>query len=312
MLKHLSLQLCLLLLLVSCAKKVNESKSDRSIQPQTGETTGSTQGGSAGGATGGDAGGTSGGSTGDSTGGSSGGTSGGTSGGSSGGTSGGTTGGAEPVISVFTGSSADAHNGINTTGFADAIEYSEPIRIDFNRFKKGKYIKLGALSLNKFEFSVGAEKRRTASPVDTLENAFGNKVYKFKIENPVSQNGKKGIDSGIETNSGLLAPIKKITGIWKFGRPISFWGASLIDVESSAKSRAKLRLFNCQSALIKEIPVEYPGKENGNKEIHFLGFVSEVANICTVTLTVGDHSLIGGVTDGVLRGIAIDDFVFGE
>lgn len=306
------LNICFMLSLVSCAKKANEPKKNRVFQPQTGETVGGTTGGTSGGTSGGTVGGTTGGTSGGTTGGSTGGTVGGTSGGTSGGTTGGTTGGSEQNVTAFFGNSADAHRGIETTGFSEAIEFSDPNRVDFNQFKKGKYTKLGTFAEHKFEFSVGAEKISGNTPVDTLENAFGSKNFKFKIENPVSQNGKKGIDSGVETNSGLLAPVKKITGIWKFATPISFWGASLIDVESSAKARAKIRLFDCANHLIKEIPVEYPANETGNKQIHFVGLVSEVANICTVSVTVGDYSLIGGLTQGIFRGIAIDDFIFGE
>ena len=306
MMKLLVLNFCLLLCLASCAKKAGDSGNQRVVQQQTGETTSGTTGGTTGGTDGGATGGTDGGTTG----GTDGGTTGGTDGGTSGGTSGGSTGGPTPVT-LYIGNSSDAQGGIDSTGFSDDVDLSRATEIDFNQFKPGKYTKLGTLAENKFEFTVGAEKLKGKEPVDTLENAFGTKTYKFKVENPVSQNGTKGIESGIETKSGLLA-IKKITGIWKFAKPVSYWGANFIDVESSAKNPAKLRLFDCGSKLIQEIPVAYPDNENGNKQIHFVGFVSDKANVCAVSVTVGDYSLVGGITMGLFRAIAIDDFVFGE
>jgi hypothetical protein len=319
MMKLLALNFCLLLCLVSCAKKAGES-GQKIIQPQTSETDGGatggadggTTGGTDGGTTGGTDGGTTGGTDGGTTGGTDGGTTGGTDGGTTGGSDGGTTGGSDPYVTLYFGNSSDAHSGVDTTGFSSDVNLSNATAVDFNEFKKGKYSKLGTFAQNKFEFTVGAEKLKSTDPVDTLENAFGTTTYKFKIENPVSQNGKKGIESGIETKSGLFAPIKKITAIWKFDRPISFWGASLIDVESSTQAYAKLRLFDCESNILEDIPVIYPDKENGNKQIHFVGFVSSEANVCAVSLTVGDFSFLGGLAQGLFRAIAIDDFVFGE
>ena len=300
MMKLMVLNFCLILCLASCAKKAGESESRRVVQPQIGETTGETDGGSTGGSDGGT---TAGGTVGGSTGGSDGGT-------ASGGTEGGSTGGSNPVA-LYIGNSLDAQSGIETTGFSDAVDLSSATEIDFNQFKPGKYTKLGNFAENKFEFTVGAERLKGQEAVDTLENAFGTKTYKFKVEKPVSQNGIKGIESGIQTKSGLFA-IKKITGIWKFAKPVSYWGANFIDVESSSKIPAKLRLFDCDSKLIEEILVAYPENENGNKQIHFVGFVSDKANVCAVSVTVGDYSLIGGITKGLFRAIAIDDFVFGE
>lgn len=291
MMKLMVLNLCLLICIASCAKKTGDSgHKPRVTTPQTGETTAGSIGGSDGGDDDSD---------------------GGFVGGSEGGTVGGSTGGSAPTITLYIGNSSDAHSGIETTGFADYVDLEKATEVDFNQFKKGKYSKLGTLAEDKFEFTVGAEKLKDKDPVDTLENAFGTKTYKFKVENPVSQNGKKGIESGIETKSGVFA-IKKVTGIWKFAKPISYWGASLIDVESSAKAQAKLRLFDCGSKLIKELPLVYPDGENGNKQIHFVGFISDTANVCSVTVTVGDYSLVGGITQGLFRAIAIDDFVFGE
>jgi hypothetical protein len=300
------LQLCLLLCLVSCFKKSSNKPGSTSVQPQVGETAGGTAGGTEGGVDGGsEDGGSEGGSD-------DGGSEGGSEGGTEGGSDGGTDGGAEPYVSFYFGSSEDAHSGIDTTGFSSEADLSSANVVDFNQFKKGKYSKLGTMAANKFEFTVGAEKLSNKEPVENLANAFGTATYKFKVENPVSQNGKKGIESGIETNSGLFAPIKKITGIWKFAKPVSYWGASMIDVESSSKAPAKIRLFDCNSNLLEEIPVVYPDEENGNKQIHFVGVVSSEANICAVSVTVGDYSLLGGLTQGLFRGIAIDDFIFGE
>jgi len=312
MMKLMALHFCLILCLASCAKKAGES-GQKVVQPQTSETNGGSTGGTDGSTTGGTDGGTTGGTDGGTTGGTDGGTTGGTEGGTTGGTDGGTTGGgSDPYVSLYFGNSSDAHSGVDTTGFSSDVDLSNATAVDFNQFKKGKYSKLGTFAQNKFEFIVGAEKLKSTDPIDTLENAFGDKTYKFKIENPVSQNGKKGIESGIETKSGLFAPIKKITAIWKFDKPISFWGASLIDVESSPQAPAKLRLFDCESNILEDIPVTYPDQENGNKQIHFVGFASSEANVCTVTLTVGDFSFLGGLTQGLFRAIAIDDFVFGE
>lgn len=308
MMKLMALHICFLLCLVSCFKKESNKPGQKTIQPQIGETDSGSDGGSEGGTEGG----TDGGSDGGTEGGSDGGTEGGFDGGTDGSTDGGSDGGAEPYVSMYFGKSSDAHSGVDTTGFSANVDLANANEVDFNQFKTGKYSKLGTFAANKFEFTVGAEKLSNKEPVGNLTNAFGTTTYKFKIENPVSQNGKKGIESGIETNSGLFAPIKKITAIWKFDKPVSYWGANLIDVESSSKAYAKLRLFDCSSNLLEEIPVVYPDEENGNKQIHFVGFVSSEANVCAVSLTVGDFSFLGGLAQGLFRGIAIDDFVFGE
>lgn len=306
--------LVLLLLLAftaSCAKKAGDSGSSERSRPGIGGSSGGEN--STGGASGSSSGGTS--TGGSSTGGesSSGGSTGGSSssGGSSGGaSSGGTTGGAEtPTLTLFVGSNSEGRAGAFSTGFEAAVDMDSATEINFDNFKKGKASLLKGGEFLTFEFST-LEESKSHKPRKTFAEFFGKKTYRFSVEKPIKQNGVKGEGGGVDT--GFHGITKRVVAAWKFSEAVSFFGATLIDLESSKKVQATLKAFNCSDELLEQLPIVYPNNETGNKQIHFVGVKSSEANICRVTITVGDSPGWIILHNGSLRGIAVDDFFYGQ
>jgi hypothetical protein len=211
---------------------------------------------------------------------------------------------------MYIGNAADAHRGIDTTGFATAINLSWSTRVDFNQLKAGS-----AFSLNdpNYKFTVKQEDINPNCGRHTLYDFFGKTIFRFRIENPVSQDQATGKDMGIDTESSSR-DTERVATIWKFKKAITHFAATLVDVESTKNIPAKIRLFDCQDKLIKEMPFVYPNNEDGNSQIHFVGFSTTLKNACTVSLTVGDYpprTHEEWPNNGSERAIALDDFLFG-
>jgi hypothetical protein len=240
-----------------------------------------------------------------------GGSQGGTGGSSTGGTSGGGTGGTVSM-KVFTGSAVDGANGIQTSGFASSVDMSHAENVDFSGLVASDNSFLRS-PVSSYSLRVQREKITKPDQRTTLTDFFGSETLKYKILNPVRQDFTIGRDSGV-----VAARAKKrnhkVAFVIEFKEPISFFGGTFVDVESTEKVPAIVRVYDKDKKLLHEEKVIYPNSETGNREIHFIGFKSDLPGIHYLSLTVGDlprkWSLIK--RDGRWRGMAIDDFLFGR
>ena len=295
-----------------------------------GETSGSTTGGvTAGSTTGGStAGSTTGGSTAGSTTGSStaGSTTGGSTAGSTGGatggsTTGGSTGGQTCVPSptqvrdyrFFYGSRAEGQAGVTPTQYEELTKCRVTVNETFNSKRDGFTHLVTNKTTNSFYYEMihQTEKKWHPEKVNYLRDIFGTDTYSMEIENPVSQNGATGRDRGVDSHSANSTT--KDALVWSFSTPVSFWGGQFVDVESSPSEPAMLRLYDCDKRLVKESKVVYPNREQGQVELHFIGFISPTRNICHVSLTVGDYEQPAPWTSRAFyRALAVDGFTYGK
>ena len=213
---------------------------------------------------------------------------------------------------LYVGSASDSHRGNVVTGFAQDTRKKPSLRIDFNQVRPGRYSLLGSEE-ERYRFTLKQELIQPSGVRRTITDFFGHPNLSFLVESPVSQDRAVGEDTGVVTQ-GATNQNEKVAGLWRFKQPITHFGATLVDVESTSYIQAKFRLFDCQNKLVQEIPYVYPNNEDGNSEIHFVGFTTALQNVCSVSLTVGDYP--AGVRDdghnnGSERGIALDDFVYG-
>lgn len=255
-------------------------------------------------------------------GGTAGGTSGGTTtGGTTGGTTtGGTTGGApcgpggagETGPTFFFGSRVEGQADITPERYAAHLNCKTVITETFGSSRNGfsSLITNDARTEYSYELIHQVEKNGHTGAT-LLEDFFGTQTFSMELERPVSQNGAVGKDRGVDSHSANTET--KDTLVWSFSSPVSFWGAKILDVESSPSEPARLRLFDCGRALIKEVVVQYPNNEQGQREQHFIGFIGTTNNVCHLSLTVGDYQRPAPSSSrAFFRALAVDEFNYGK
>lgn len=119
----------------------------------------------------------------------------------------------------------------------------------------------------------------------TLMEIFGLKKYVMRIENPITLNGVKGMDRGI--NSLNASNFSRDALVWSFVHPISSWSVNLVGVKN-----ASLKIFDCNETLIEEKTL--------SEDRSFVGFISYRPEICHVSLTAQGNS----------EAVAIDRFTY--
>jgi hypothetical protein len=179
------------------------------------------------------------------------------------------------------------------TSFRKTIACKNPIEETFISFDDGQVYSL----TNEDKLPLGYtllyrnELENQEQKVQYLDDIFGRQSFLINIESPVSKNGVNGKDRGV-TTWGTDTETKDAF-VWSFSQPISYWSTQAVDLHS-----AKLRLFDCSQALIKDVTVNY----DGSGELQHLSFVSNRKNICHVSLTVSEGS----------TALAIDEFSYGQ
>lgn len=151
-----------------------------------------------------------------------------------------------------------------------------------------------------FELRHQAEMNYIHQKILYLEDIFSAETFAMEIESPVQQAGVKGKDQGVDSNNST--DDSKDAFIWSFSSPVITFGVHVVNLASSADASARIRLFDCDRALIKEMEVIYPGTENGEAEKHFIGFVGGGGEVCHVALT----------SAGNLDAIAVDELIYGR
>ena len=214
-------------------------------------------------------------------------------------TGGSTTGGSTQQIRPYFGSAAQGTQGAVETGFCGDLLICNWKRETFQSILPGQYRIISGTSVAGYSLEVSSQSLSYSTNFDTL---FGNRRFSFLIESILHYDSASGIDAGLKASeSGNHAG--KRTILWSFSAPVSFWGATVLDLESTSHSSALVRGFDCSKSLLFELPVRHPSNETGDKEVHFVGFRSNFSNICYVTLSVNDTS------DPTL---GIDDFYYGD
>ena len=169
------------------------------------------------------------------------------------------------------------------------------IREDFNNYSNGHSL----LLTNSGQQAISYELTHRTGPITQgveVNQFFGSATYNMEIQNPVTQYGASGTDSGVNTLSVDNSHLDTL--VWKFSEAISFFGARVV----SWKKNSTIRLFDCNGMLMEERLADYPIGQPGYGFVHHVGFTSDVANVCYVALT-GVHN------DAP---VAIDDAIYGK
>lgn len=222
-----------------------------------------------------------------------------------------TTGGALSVEFIF-GSHLEATSQTLPGRYVTLTECKTPVLEDFNDKSVNSYTLITNKGFQElyYELNHGTEKNTITSGAVQMADFLTSKMYKFVVESPLSQDNTTGKDAGVDSLTANTNTRDVL--VWSFSKPISYFGAQLVDVESSVDQPAKLRLFDCEEKLIREESVLYPNLENGQKELHFVGFASAQKNVCHITLTVGDYAEKILPSYGNSRALGLDDFWYGE
>lgn len=176
------------------------------------------------------------------------------------------------------------------------------VKEDFNSFHTGFAYLVSNRSWEDYSFELfhQAEKDHIPSKILYLEDLFASETFPMEIESPVSQENIRGKDRGVDSNNSSIE--SKDSLIWSFSAPVITWGVHVVNVESDVSSSVKLRLFDCDRALIKEIDVIYPSGKDGRDEHNFIGFVGGQGEVCHVALTASDN----------MTGLAVDELIYGK
>lgn len=176
------------------------------------------------------------------------------------------------------------------------------VKEDFNSFETGFTYLISNRNWEDYSFELfhQAEKDHLPSKLMYLEDIFSSETFPLEIESPVAQNNVKGKDRGVDSNNSTDE--SKDSLIWSFSAPVITWGVHVINLESDELSAVKLRLFDCDRIMIKEVDVDYPGGNSGKDEKNFIGFVGGQGEVCHVSLTASDN----------LKGIAVDEMIYGK
>ena len=198
--------------------------------------------------------------------------------------------------------SSQKNNSDYPAGFLPFTKCKSLVKEDFNSFETGFTYLVSNRSWEDYSFELfhQAERDHTTSKILYLEDIFASETFPMQIESPVSQGSIKGTDRGVDSNKAALD--SKDSLIWSFSAPIITWGVHVLNVQSDVTNPARLRLFDCDRALIKEIEVIYPSGKEGADEYNFIGFVGGQGDVCHVALTASDN----------LAGIAVDEVIYGK
>lgn len=151
-----------------------------------------------------------------------------------------------------------------------------------------------------YELRHQAEMNYTHQKILYLEDIFSSETFTMEVESPVQQSGIKGKDQGVDSNNSTDDSRDAL--IWSFSSPVITFGVHVINLASSAEASARIRLFDCDRTLIKEMEVIYPGTEAGKSEKHFIGFIGGSGEVCHVALS----------SAGNLEAIAVDELIYGR
>lgn len=151
-----------------------------------------------------------------------------------------------------------------------------------------------------YELTHRSEKDFLDSKILTIEDIFSEETHPMEIETPVAQGGVIGKDQGIDAHSAHEN--SKTSLLWSFSAPIITWGLHVINLSSDPVHPAKVRLFDCDRVLIKDVAIIFPGNESGTGEKHFIGFAGGNGNVCHVSITASDD----------LKGLAVDELIYGK
>jgi hypothetical protein len=128
-----------------------------------------------------------------------------------------------------------------------------------------------------------SEHQRFDGKVIYLDDYFGAEIFPMNIETPVVVNGKQGKDKGLDSLNA--EEDLKDALIWSFSSPVSSFTVNLVGLKTSST----LRIFDCDSTLVKEYKIAAGPA--------FVGLVAPSATVCHVSLTSGSVSESIGVDD---------------
>lgn len=192
----------------------------------------------------------------------------------------------------YFGSAADAETGTQAAPLRKISRCGEHTQEDFNDHREGS-----VTTVNGHDFEITHQNENTPAheKVIYLEDIFGTMTYSFLIQSPVTQGSASGKDHGVNS---LSEDAGKDALVWSFHSPIKYWSAKVV----SLSSRARIRTFNCNRELIEEKFITYPNNETGKNELHHVGFISPVKNVCYVSVSASDGA----------SAVAVDEFFFGR
>ena len=108
----------------------------------------------------------------------------------------------------------------------------------------------------------------------------------FVIENPGSQGGAGFSVSGFDNTTG--SSLNENSFLVCFDQPLDAWGATFLDLESDPAFQAgRLILFDAAENQLADDPIVYPNAEDGNNEVHFIGFTRTNPDVSCVLIVVG-------------------------
>ncbi len=176
------------------------------------------------------------------------------------------------------------------------------VKEDFNSYDTGFTYLVSNRSWEDYSFELfhQAEKDHVPSKILYLEDIFSSETFPMEIESPVASESVTGKDRGVDSNNSTNE--SKDSLIWSFSAPIITFGAHVVNVESEVSKPVRLRLFDCDRALIKEVDVIYPAGKDGKNENNFIGFVGGQGEVCHVSLTASDR----------MTGLSVDEVIYGK